>query len=172
MKCPQYLYFILFFFLYGFDPYLVTHYSTGMILLLLSPTSTAFIGKRPRKPAIVPVTISCPCSTFRCCQNALGHLHCICRQASTPHLPFCLWSHPTPTLPSTAANMPLFVTKCPCTTAPVHYWKVQMARERWIAYLKILQTSLSKCVSKTNGEAILALVQLSYASHLYKLVQG
>ena len=31
---------------------------------------------------------------------------------------------------------------------------------------------LSKCVSKTNGEAILAVAQLSYASHLYKLVQG
>ena len=42
----------------------------------------------------------------------------------------------------------------------------------WIAYLKFLQTSLSKWVSKTNGEAILALAQLSYASHLYKLIQG
>jgi len=27
-------------------------------------------------------------------------------------------------------------------------------------------------ISKTNGEAILALAQLSYASHLYNLVQG
>ena len=38
----------------------------------------------------------------------------------------------------------------------------------WITYLKILQTSLSKWVSKTNSEANLALAQLSYASHLYK----
>jgi len=47
-------------------------------------------------------------------------------------------------------------------------WKVQMARGGWIAYLKFLQTSLSQWVSNTNGEAILALAQLSYASHLYK----
>ena len=33
---------------------------------------------------------------------------------------------------------------------------------------KILQTQLDKCVSKTNGEAILALAQLNYASHLHK----
>ena len=50
-------------------------------------------------------------------------------------------------------------------------WKVQMARGRWIAYLNFLQTSLRKWVSKTNGEAILALAQLSYTSRLYKLVQ-
>jgi len=43
-----------------------------------------------------------------------------------------------------------------------------MARGRWIAYLNFLQTSLSKWVSKTNDEAILALAQLSYASHLHK----
>ena len=47
-----------------------------------------------------------------------------------------------------------------------------MASGGWIAYLKILQTSLSKWVSKTKGEANLALAQLSYASNLYKLVQG
>ena len=33
---------------------------------------------------------------------------------------------------------------------------------------KNLQAQLNKCVSKTNGEAILALAQLSYASHLHK----
>jgi len=47
-------------------------------------------------------------------------------------------------------------------------WKFQMARGGWIAYLNFLQTLLSKWVSKTKGEAILALAQLSYASHLHK----
>ena len=47
-------------------------------------------------------------------------------------------------------------------------WKVQMSRGGWIAYLNFLQTQLDKLISKTNGEAILALAQLSYASHLYK----
>jgi len=45
-------------------------------------------------------------------------------------------------------------------------------RSKWleggIAYLNFLQTLLSKWVSKTKGKAILALAQLSYASHLHK----
>ena len=47
-------------------------------------------------------------------------------------------------------------------------WKVQMARGGWIAYLNFLQTLLNKWVSKISGEAILALAQLRYASHLHK----
>ena len=76
-----------------------------------------------------------------------------------------------PTSPSFARasmlpDLPLPVT--PSSTAERSNW----LEGGWIAYLKFLQTSLSKWVSKTNGEAILALAQLSYASHLYKLVQG
>ena len=47
-------------------------------------------------------------------------------------------------------------------------------RSKWLegvnSLFKNLQTLLSKCVSRTNGSAILALAQLNYASHLYKLV--
>jgi len=43
-----------------------------------------------------------------------------------------------------------------------------MAREGWIAYLNFLQTLLNKWVSEISGKAILALAQLSYASHLHK----
>jgi len=43
-----------------------------------------------------------------------------------------------------------------------------MARGGWIAYLNFLQTQLDKLVSRINGEAILTLAQLNYASHLYK----
>jgi len=44
-----------------------------------------------------------------------------------------------------------------------------MARKRMVNNLfKILQAQLNKCVSKTNGVAILTLAQLSYASHLHK----
>ena len=44
-----------------------------------------------------------------------------------------------------------------------------MARGGWIAYLKIFyKLQLDKLISKTKGEAIQALAQLSYASHLHK----
>ena len=47
-------------------------------------------------------------------------------------------------------------------------WKVQMARGGVNSLFKNLQTLLNKWVSKISGEAILALAQLSYASHLNK----
>jgi len=46
-----------------------------------------------------------------------------------------------------------------------------MARGGWIAYLNFLQTQLDKLISKTKGKAILALAQLSYASHLHKSIK-
>ena len=39
----------------------------------------------------------------------------------------------------------------------VYHWKVQMTRGGWIAYLNFVQTQLDKLISKTNGEAKLAL---------------
>ena len=49
---------------------------------------------------------------------------------------------------------------------------VCLVRSKWLegvnSLFKILQAQLNYCVSKTNGEAILALAQLSYASHLHK----
>ena len=49
---------------------------------------------------------------------------------------------------------------------------IQSERFKWLegvnSLFKILQTLLNKWVSKISGEAILALAQLSYASHLNK----
>ena len=53
-------------------------------------------------------------------------------------------------------------------SAPIPLDRSKWLEEWRIAYLNFLQIQLDKLVSKTNGEAILALAQLSYASHLQK----
>ena len=66
----------------------------------------------------------------------------------------------------------IFISQITALLTNIEFWKVQMARGGGVNSLfKILQTLLNKWVSKISGEAILALAQLSYASHLYKLAR-